>query len=82
LDLLREEDAASLPDDLARQTPSLVQQCNATVRELNKSLTTKSGDAEHGMSQWLEHRQQIAELQIVLEGFRMTLGEALDVIAL
>lgn len=83
LDLLK-EDAASLPSKIAAQTPSILQQCNRLVEELDSSLLALD-DPELSRPQkrtrWLcVGKAHIADLRDGLEAHRTTVGLALDLV--
>lgn len=84
LDLLK-DDAASVafPADLALQTPAVVAGSGALVADVGNILGGGEGDgSSEKRSRWLAMRQHIAESRTVLEVYRLTLGLALDLVAL
>ncbi len=84
LDLLK-DDASSLPPDLARRTPDVLENCTAIVNELDGYLATLNspGLARHEKKfRWIATRSHMAKLRATLEGYKSTLGVALDLVAL
>jgi hypothetical protein len=83
VDLLR-DDAPAFPEELARQTPALLRHCVGVLDELDACLDgagRSHGDSDPRLH-WLEQRQRVGELRVALEGYRMALGMALDVVVL
>ncbi|CAK7211558.1 hypothetical protein SBRCBS47491_001165 [Sporothrix bragantina] len=84
LDLLKDDAAsAAFPADLALQTPAVVASSGALVAELGVILGGGDRDSSsEKRSRWLAMQQHIAESRSVLEVYRLTLGLALDLVAL
>ncbi|KAK7997849.1 hypothetical protein PG989_005889 [Apiospora arundinis] len=83
LNLLK-DDAPSLPSKIATQTPSILQQCNALVEELDTALLSLD-DPEltrpQKRTRWLcVGKSHIADLRDALEAHRTTVGLALDLV--
>ncbi|KAL1903002.1 hypothetical protein Sste5346_000914 [Sporothrix stenoceras] len=94
LDLLKDDAAsASFPADLALQTPAVVAGSGAVVADLDAIFGDGAGDSDDDTpppsvspqekrARWLALRPQINESRAVLEVYRLTLGLALDLVAL
>ncbi|CAK7198250.1 hypothetical protein SEUCBS139899_000909 [Sporothrix eucalyptigena] len=83
LDLLKDDAAStSFPKDLALQTPAVVAGSGAIVAELDIIFGGEKDNSSDKRSRWLAMRQHIDESRAVLEVYRLTLGLALDLVAL
>jgi len=84
LDLMK-DDAASMPPELARLAPDVLRHCTTIVNELDGYLSTLNGN---GLSRtdkkfrWIATRDHMEKLRMTLEGYKSTLGLALDLVAL
>lgn len=83
LDLLK-DDAASFPPKLAARTPTVLQHCTAVVNELEGYVLILSSP---GLSQqakkrrWAATKSHMARIRSTLDGYKSTLGLALDLVA-
>lgn len=96
LDLLKDDAAsASFPADLALQTPAVVAGSGAVVADLDAIFGDSGGAGDSDddatpptvtpaekRARWLALRPHIDESRAVLEVYRLTLGLALDLVAL
>lgn len=83
LNLLK-EDAPNLPCKIAAQTPSILQQCNEIVEDLDTTLLALD-DPELSKAEkrtrWIsEGKPQLADLRDAIEAHRATVGLALDLV--
>ncbi|KAK3936217.1 putative group protein [Diplogelasinospora grovesii] len=80
LDLLK-DDAVSFPPQLARQTPAVLRKCLTLISELEGciSVLDRSGlSRSDKKSRWMASRGHITKLGWTLEGYKSSLGLALD----
>lgn len=83
LDLLK-EDAASFPDTLADRTPTVLQHCNAVINELEGYVIVLNSDelpTQAKKLRWAATRSHMAKLRLTLDGYKSTLGLAVDLVA-
>lgn len=83
LNLLK-EDAPNLPSKIAAQTPSILQQCNEVVEELDTSLLALD-DPEltrpEKRTRWISvGKPHLASLRDAIEAHRTTVGLTLDLV--
>jgi len=84
LDLLK-EDAARYPAHLAHQTPALLDNCLAILAELEGCLSVLNRpdlSRDDRKSRWMGSRQHITKLRWTLDGYKSTIGLAVDLVAL
>ncbi|KAK1752807.1 hypothetical protein QBC47DRAFT_432598 [Echria macrotheca] len=84
LDLLK-DDAATFPPRLARATPFVLGNCHRIVDEIDGCLGVLGRGGVPRIekkSRWLASRDQIEKLRGTLDGYRVTLALAVDLIAL
>lgn len=83
LDLLR-DDAESFPRTLAARTPTVLQHCIAVVNELEGYLTILNSNELSRQAKkfrWTATKSHLAKLRLTLDGYKSTLGLALDLVA-
>lgn len=83
LDLLK-DDAASFPPNLASRTPTVLQHCVAVVNELEgyvSILNSSELSKQAKRLRWLATKSHMAKLRLTLDGYKSTLGLALDLAA-
>jgi hypothetical protein len=83
LDLLK-DDAASFPAHLAARTPTVLQHCTAVVNELEgyvSILNSNELSKQAKKLRWAATKSHMAKLRLTLDGYKSTLGLALDLVA-
>jgi hypothetical protein len=83
LDLMK-DDASSFPPKLAARTPTVLQHCTAVVNELEGYVTIlNSADLSRQAKKlrWAATKSHMSRIQSTLEGYKSTLGLALDLVA-
>jgi hypothetical protein len=81
---LMKEDAASFPPKLAVRTPTVLQHCTAVVNELEGYVTIlNSADLSRQAKKlrWAATKSHMSRIQSTLDGYKSTLGLALDLVA-
>lgn len=82
---LVKDDASSFPPHLANKTPGVLETCLAILNELEGCISVldrSSASTVDKKSRWLASRDHIAKLRWTLEGYKHTLGLAVDLVAL
>lgn len=82
---LLKDDASSFPPQLAKKTPAVLETCLAILNELEgcvSVLDRSSASQVDKTSRWVASRDHIAKLRWTLEGYKYTLGLAVDLVAL
>lgn len=83
LDLMK-DDASSFPPKLAARTPTVLQHCTAVVNELEGYVTIlNSADLSRQAKKlrWAATKSHMSRIQSTLDGYKSTLGLALDLVA-
>ncbi|KAJ9160817.1 Rho GTPase activation protein [Coniochaeta hoffmannii] len=83
LDLLK-DDASSFPPTLAARTPTVLQHCTAVINELEgyvMVLNSSELSSQAKKLRWAATRSHMAKLRLTLDGYKSTLGLALDLVA-
>jgi len=83
LDLLK-DDASSFPPALAARTPTVLQHCTAVINELEgyvMVLNSSELSSQAKKLRWAATRSHMAKLRLTLDGYKSTLGLALDLVA-
>ncbi|KAB5513235.1 Rho GTPase activation protein [Coniochaeta sp. 2T2.1] len=83
LDLLK-DDASSFPPTLASRTPTVLQHCHAVINELEGYvlvLNSNGLSAQAKRLRWAATKSHMAKLRLTLDGYKSTLGLALDLVA-
>ncbi|OIW22953.1 Rho GTPase activation protein [Coniochaeta ligniaria NRRL 30616] len=83
LDLLR-DDASSFPPTLAARTPTVLQHCTAVINELEgyvMVLNSSELSTQAKKLRWAATKSHMAKLRLTLDGYKSTLGLALDLVA-
>lgn len=84
LDLLK-DDADSFPAQLANKTPGVLEKCLTIVSELEGCISVLGREGvskADKKSRWMASRDHIEKLRWTLEGYKSTLGLAVDLVAL
>ncbi|KAK0624548.1 hypothetical protein B0T17DRAFT_530427 [Bombardia bombarda] len=84
LDLLK-DDASGFPAQLAQKTPAVLKNCLAIIDELQGciAILDRSGISKSDKkSRWMASRGHIGKLRWTLEGYKATLGLAVDLVSL
>lgn len=83
LDLLR-DDASSFPPTLAARTPTVLQHCTAVINELEgyvMVLNSNELSTQAKRLRWAATKSHMAKLRLTLDGYKSTIGLALDLVA-
>jgi hypothetical protein len=83
LELLK-DDASSFPPSLASRTPTVLQHCTAVINELEgyvMVLSSSELSTQAKKLRWAATRSHMAKLRLTLDGYKSTLGLALDLVA-
>ncbi|KAH8901936.1 Rho GTPase activation protein [Coniochaeta sp. PMI_546] len=83
LDLLK-DDASSFPATLAARTPTVLQHCTAVINELEgyvMVLNSNELSTQAKKLRWAATKSHMAKLRLTLDGYKSTLGLALDLVA-
>lgn len=84
LDLLK-DDASSFPPRLAYLTPRILSSCCDIINELDGCISVLGRDGVPRVekkSRWMASRDHIEKLRATLQGYKATLGLAVDLVVL
>lgn len=84
LEILK-DDAASFPPGLIGRTPALLDHCIVIVNQLEGYMHVCNGlglSAREKKFRWMAIRQDLVKLKATLEGYKSTLGLAVDLVGL